>query len=237
MHNLFLGAVDHVKLLVVLDADYELVGGVLDSAGNIAVSEVDLGEGHLQLEGPLHLVPLQLAKEHPIVSAEANLFAPRRHYDVENCVYFQRLRLQHLTHRIDFDNVNVAKVLAKNEEFLFDTIIFVFEELDIVDTLLKLLVVFLFEGVDVEDKEVSVVAADPGQFLVHSTAEEAVPRCLSHQYRVQVLVIHVKFVTLAARKDKSRIVCCSRRDEGASPIDNRLTTLHFNLAAEACRKI
>lgn len=203
MRYLFLGPVNHVKLFVVLNADDELVGGKLDSARNIPVGKVDLGERHLQLEGPLLLVPLQLPKEHPVVAAETNLFAPCRHDDVENCVYFQRLRLQHFAHRVHLDDVNVAEVLAKNKELFFDTIVLVFKELDVVDALLQLFVVLLFEGVNVEDKEVAVVAPNPRQFLVHSTAEQPVAASLPHQYRVQVLVIHMQFVAFAARKNES----------------------------------
>ena len=66
----------------------------------------------------------------------------------------------------------MAEVLAKDEELFFDTIMVVLKKLDIVNSLLQLLVVFLLEGVNVKDKEVSIIATDPSQVIVYATAEK-----------------------------------------------------------------
>ena len=46
----------------------------------------------------------------------------------------------------------MAKVLTKDEELFLDSIMLIFEKLDIIDSLLQLLVVFFLEGVNVKDK-------------------------------------------------------------------------------------
>ena len=120
-------------------------------------------------------VTLELAEEHAVIATEANLALARRHDDVKNCVDLERLRLQHLTHRVHFDDVNVAEVLPEDEELFLDSEVLVLKELDVVDPLLQLLVVFLLEGIHVEDEEVTVVAADPGEVVVHTAAEKPVP--------------------------------------------------------------
>lgn len=81
-------------------------------------------------------ISFQLAEEHPVVATEADLFAPRRHDDVENCVNFEGLRLEYLAHRVYFDDVNVAEVLAKDQELFFYSVVLVLEQLDVVDPLL-----------------------------------------------------------------------------------------------------
>ena len=46
----------------------------------------------------------------------------------------------------------MAEMLAKDQKLFFYSVILVLEELDVVNTLLQLLVVLLFESVDIEDK-------------------------------------------------------------------------------------
>ena len=46
----------------------------------------------------------------------------------------------------------MAKVLTEDEELFLDSIMLIFEKLDIIDSLLQLLVVFFLEGVNVKDK-------------------------------------------------------------------------------------
>lgn len=43
-------------------------------------------------------------------------------------------------------------MLAKDEELLFDAIVLVLKELDIIDTLLKLFVIFFLKSIDIENK-------------------------------------------------------------------------------------
>ena len=134
--NEFLRAINHVKLVVVLDAHHELVGLVLDSARNVTVGEVNLSQAHLKVEGALLRIPLEFAEKHAVVAAEADLSLARRHNDVENGVDFQRLRLEYLAHRVDLDDVNVAEVLSKDDELLLDSVVLVFKNLNVVDALL-----------------------------------------------------------------------------------------------------
>ena len=65
----------------------------------------------------------------------------------------------------------MAKVLAKNKELLLYPVLLVFEELDIVNALLKLFVVLLLKCINIEDEKVAVVTADPGKTLMHSATE------------------------------------------------------------------
>ena len=97
-------------------------------------------------------ITFKFSKEHAIVAAEANLTLAGRHNNVKDCVYFQRLRLENFAHRIYFDDIHMAEVLTKDEELFLDSIILIFEKLDIIDSLLQLLVVFFLEGVNVKDK-------------------------------------------------------------------------------------
>lgn len=233
----FLGAINHVKLFVILDAHYELVRLVLDTAGYVAVGEVNLSERHQKLKSALLRISLELAEEHAIVTAKADLALARRHDDVEDRVHFKRLRLQHFPHRVHLDDVHMAKVLPKDYVFLLHATLVILEHLDVVDTLLQFLVVLFLESVYVEDKKVAVVTANPGEVVVHTAAEKTVPARLLHNNRAQILVIHMELVAFAARKNKARVIGRPRRDERTSPVDNRLTTLHLSLAAEARRKL
>ena len=123
-------------------------------------------------------ISFKFPKEHAIIAAEANLSFARSHNNVKDCVYFQWLRLENLAHRIYFDDIHVAKVLTKDEELFLDSIMLIFEKLDIIDSLLQLLVVFFLESVNVKDKEVSIIASDPSQIVVYSTAEKTMAWCL-----------------------------------------------------------
>lgn len=218
--HLLLGAVYHVKLVVVLDANHEFVRRVLDSPGHVPICKVGLCQRHQQLKSALVHIALQLAKEHAVVPAETDFALPARYDNVKDCVHLQRLCLKYLSHVVDFDDINVAEVLAKDEELFFDTVMLVLKQLDVVDPLLQLLVVLLLESVDIEHKEVAVVAPDPGQIVVHAAAEKPMATGLLHNNGAQVLVIHVQLVAFAARKDHPRVVCCARRNEGTSPVDN-----------------
>ena len=65
----------------------------------------------------------------------------------------------------------MAKVLTKNKELLLYPVLLVFEELDIINALLKLFVVLLLKCINIEDEKVAVVTADPGKTLMHSATE------------------------------------------------------------------
>ena len=100
----------------------------------------------------------------------------------------------------------MTKVLAKDNEFLLDAILVIFEDLDIVNSLLKFLIIFLLKGIDIEDKKVAIVASDPGEIIVHAAAEKSMPTRLFHNDCAKVLVVHVELVALASREDQSRII-------------------------------
>ena len=157
----FLNPVQHVELLVVLDAHNELVGQVFNATRDVSVCEVSLCEGHDELEGAFVRVTLQLSKKHAIVATEADLALAARHDDVEDSIDLEGLRLENLAHGVHFDNVDVTEVLTKDEELFANTVIFVLEKLNVVDTLLQFFVVLLFKSVNVKDKQVAIVTADP----------------------------------------------------------------------------
>ena len=81
-------------------------------------------------------VSLQLAEEHAVVAAETDLLLPARHDDLEDCVHFQRLRLEDFAHGVHFNDVNVTEVLSKDQELLLHAILLVLKQLDVVDPLL-----------------------------------------------------------------------------------------------------
>mmetsp|Transcript_23175 Transcript_23175/g.30897 ORF Transcript_23175/g.30897 Transcript_23175/m.30897 type:complete len:227 (-) Transcript_23175:1357-2037(-) len=197
----FFRPIDQVKLLIALNAHHEAVGLVLDAPRNVAVGEVSLCERHEKLERAFLHIFFELAEEHTIVAAEADLAFARSHNDLENSVYFQRLRLQHLAHRVHIDDVYVAEVLPEDDKLLFCAPLLILKDLDIIDTLLQLFVVFLLKGVDIEDEKVAIVAADPSQILVDSTAEKPVATRLLHDDGAQLLIIHMELVALPARKN------------------------------------
>ena len=47
----------------------------------------------------------------------------------------------------------------------------------------------------------SIVAADPGQILVNSAAEKAMPTRLFHDDRAQILVVDMELVAFPTRED------------------------------------
>ena len=157
----FLNSVQHVKLLVVLNAHNELVGHVFDATRYVSICKVSLSEGHYELEGAFVRVTLQLTKEHAIVATEADLTLASRHDDVEDSIDLEGLRHENLAHGVHFDNVDVTKVLAEDEELFANTIILVLKKLNVVDSLLQFFVVLLFKSVNVKDKQVAIVTADP----------------------------------------------------------------------------
>ena len=55
----------------------------------------------------------------------------------------------------------MAEVLAKDEELFFDPVVLVLKQLNVIDTLLQLLVIFLLKSVDVEDEKMAIIASDP----------------------------------------------------------------------------
>ena len=179
-------------------------------------------------------ISFKFTKEHAIVSTETYLSLARSHYNVKDCVYFKRLRLENFAHRIYFDDIHVAEMLTKDEELFLDSIMFIFEKLDIIDSLLQLLVIFFLEGVNVKDKEVSIIASNPSQIVVYSTAEKTMAWCLLYYDSAQLLVIDMQLIALASGKDKAWIVSCARGDKRASPVNDRFTALNLSLAAQSC---
>ena len=159
--HLLLGTVDHVKLLVVLDTHYKLVWLVLDTSRYITLGEVRLCQRHHKFKCSFCRIALQLAKEHAVITAKADFTFSCRHNDVKDSIDFERLRLQHFAHIVYLDNVNVAKMLSKDEELFLDAIVLVLEQLDIIDTLLQFFVIFLFKSINVEDEKMTVVTSDP----------------------------------------------------------------------------
>lgn len=141
--------------------------------------------------------------------------------------------MKNLAHGVYLDNVQVAKVLPKDNEFVFDAVELVLEDLDVVDTLLQFLVVFLFECVNVEHEEMAIEAANPCEVLVHPAAKEAVPAGFLHDYCAQILVIHMELVTFASREDHTRVVCHPRRNEWTGPVNDGLAAKYLCLAAQA----
>ena len=127
----------------------------------------------------------------------------------------------------------MAEVLAKDEELFFDTIMVILKKLDIVNSLLQLLVVFLLEGVNVKDKEVSIIATDPSQVIVYATAEKTMAWSLLYYDGAQFLVIDMQLVALASGKDEAWVVRRARGDKRACPVNDRFTALDLGLAAQS----
>lgn len=196
--NQLLGSVNHVKLLIVLDTYDELIRLIFDAPRNVSICKVSLRQRHHKFKSAFCLITLQLAKEHSIVPAEADLSLSRRHDNVEDCVHLQGLRLQDFAHSIDFNDINVTEMLTEDYELFLDTILIVFKDLNVVDALLQFLVILLFKSVDIENKEMTIVAADPSQIVVHSAAEKPMAARLLHDYSAQVLIIHMQLVSFAS---------------------------------------
>ena len=233
---LFLCPINQVKLIVVLNADDELVWHVLDTSWNISVRKVSLGERHYQFKCAFDWVSFELTKEHAVVTAKADLAFSRSHNDVENGVYLERFCLEYLFHGINFYNIYVAKMLSKNKEFFFDTVVLVFEELDIVNTLLQLFIIFLFESIYIKNEKVAIVTTDPCKIIMHTATKQAVSWSLLHNDCAQLLVVNMHFVTFTSRKYQPWVICSAWRNEGASPVDNWLTTLHLSLSPQSLRQ-
>jgi len=201
--NQLLRSVDHVKLLIVLDTDYELIRLVLDASRDVPVCKVSLSERHDKFKRAFCLISLEFAEEHSVVPTEADLSLSRRHDNVEDCVHLQRLSLQDFAHSIDFNDINVTEMLTEDYELFLDTILIVFKDLNVVDALLQFLVILLFKSVNIENKEMAIVAADPRQIVVHSTAEKPMTTRLLDYYGTQVLIIHMQLVAFASREDQA----------------------------------
>ena len=92
----------------------------------------------------------------------------------------------------------MTEVLSKYDEFLFHAILVIFKYLYIVDTLLQFFVVFLLKCVNIEDEKMSIVASDPGQIIVNSTAEKSMAAGLLHNDGAQLLVVHMQLVALSS---------------------------------------
>ena len=115
----------------------------------------------------------------------------------------------------------MAEVLSENEVFLFRASRIVFIHLNIVDPLLQFLVVLLLKRVDIEDKEVAVVATNPSKIIMHTAAEKSMTWCLLHGDGLQRLsVIHMQLVTFPSWKDESGFKGSSRWNKRAGPIAN-----------------
>lgn len=52
-------------------------------------------------------------------------------------------------------------MLAKDKELFFNAVIFILEELYIVDTLLKLFVIFFLKSINIKYEEMPIIASDP----------------------------------------------------------------------------
>ena len=65
--------VDQVELVIILYAYDETIRLVLDSSRYIPICKVGFRQGHYQFESSLGTVMLELAKEHTVVAAEADL--------------------------------------------------------------------------------------------------------------------------------------------------------------------
>ena len=49
----------------------------------------------------------------------------------------------------------------------------------------------------------SIIASDPSQIVVYSTAEKTMARCFLYYDGAQLLVIDMQLITLASGKDKA----------------------------------
>ena len=190
--DLFLCAVDHIKLLIVLDTHYKFVWRVLYASWDIALREVGFCEWHYEFKcSAFRRVSLQFSEEHAVIATETDFTFARRHYNVKDSVHLKRFRLKYFTHIVNLYNVNVAEVLTEDKKLFLDAIVLIFKKLDIVDTLLQLFIVFFLKSIDIEDEKMPIVAADPGQVIVHAATEKTMARRLLHDNRAEFLVIHM----------------------------------------------
>lgn len=120
---------------------------------------------------------LELAKEHTVVTTEADLALSWSHDNLKDCVDFERLGRHDLAHGAHIDDVNMSKVLPEDHEIFFDPIVLFLKDLNVIDTLLKLLIVFFLEGVQVKDEKMPIVTSDPSKVVVHQAAEKSMTAC------------------------------------------------------------
>ena len=92
----------------------------------------------------------------------------------------------------------MAEVLSKDQILLLDTAAVILKDLNIVNALLESLIVLLLERVDVEDEQVSVIAANPSHVIVHSATEKSMAARFLHNNRAQVLVVDMQLVAFAS---------------------------------------
>ena len=115
----------------------------------------------------------------------------------------------------------MAKVLSEDKVFLSCASRIVFIHLNIVDSLLQFLVVFFLKSVNIEYKEVTIVASNPGKIIMDTTAEKSMTWCLLHGNCLQRLgIIHMKLVAFPSWKDESGFKSSSRWNKRAGPIAN-----------------
>ena len=115
----------------------------------------------------------------------------------------------------------MAEVLSEDKVFLFYASWIVFIYLNIVDSLLQFLVVFLLKSVYIEDKEVTIVATNPSKIIMDTATEKPMTWCLLHGDGLQRLsIVHMKLVAFPSWKDESGFKSSSRWNERAGPIAN-----------------
>lgn len=199
-----LSSINHVKILVVIHTDQQLVSGEFDCPGHVAVLEVNLSQNHLQFEHMLDQVSLHLSKEQSVVATQREFMLATYFEHFKNSVYFQRLLGENLLEVIYSEHINVSEVLAKQQEFFFLPIRqgVVFISHYVIYPLLQLLVLLTFKSVEVKDEKMAFVATHIHQISVNQTAEHSMTTCLFHSLSLKRLRINnVQLVALASRKD------------------------------------
>ena len=186
-----------------MDADCETIWLVLDSSAYIPISKVGLRQAHRQVEGALGAVVLELAEEHTVVAAEADLALSGCHDDLKDRIDLERLGGHDFAHGVYVDDVHMTKVLTKDHVIFFDAVVLFLKDLNVIDTLLKLLVVLLLERVHIEDEKMPIVAADPREIVVHEATEESMATRFFEDDRAEILVVNVQLVAFSSRKDQS----------------------------------
>ena len=161
--------------------------------------------------------------------------------DVKDGVHLGQVHGQNLLLSVHLDDVNQTIVLSK-DQVLVDGLPWlgwrdiVPPQHDVVNALLQLLVVLLLERVEVEHKQMAIVASNPAQLVVDLDAEESMARSFLHDDSPQVLIVHMQLVAFASGKDQARIVATSRRDVRTSPVQNGLRVLHFQQSPKLLRE-
>ena len=67
----------------------------------------------------------------------------------------------------------MAEVLSEDEVLFFNACRVVFVDLNIVNALLQFLIVLLLKCVDVEHKQVAIIASDPSKVVMDAAAEKS----------------------------------------------------------------